>query len=315
MTRHIIDQTRVHHRWDASLQPSLEVDSGDVVAFDLAMAGRGQVHENDRIEDTSFDFDTLYNLLGPVWVNGASPGRTLQVEVLALETGPWGWTVILPDLGLLPDDFPDPYLRTFDLRERNTAELTDEISVPLRPFLGTMGVHPGEPAVAAPFPPHRGGGNIDNRHLIVGSMLLLPIWCEGALFSCGDPHAAQGDGEVCVSGIECDMHATLRLSVLEHPTPSPMYIVPETTHATPGYFGTMGIANDLLEGSRAAVRAMIAWLVEYRHLTREDAYVLCSLAGDLRIHEVVDAGIWNVGFTLPSWIGTFPPGLGLIERA
>jgi acetamidase/formamidase len=309
MTEHVIDATRVHHRWDASLEPSLEIESGDVVSFELAMAGRGQVRENDRIEDTSFNFDTLYNLLGPIRVNGASVGTTLQVEVLALEPGPWGWTVILPELGLLPDDFHDPYLRTFDLRGRTAANLTAEISIPLTPFLGTMGVHPGEPAVAPPFPPHRGGGNIDNRHLGAGSVLHLPVWCDGALFSCGDPHAAQGDGEVCVSAIECDMNATLRLSVLEHPVASPMYFVPEATGSTPGYFGTMGIADDLLDGSRAAVRTMIAWLVEHQRLTREDAYVLCSLAGDLRIHEVVDAGVWNVVFTLPS--GIFPPSLRL----
>jgi acetamidase/formamidase len=303
MTEHVIDSTRVHHRWDASLEPTLEIESGDTVSFDLAMAGHGQVKENDRIEDTSFDFDTLYNLLGPIWINGARPGATLEVEVLSLETGPWGWTAILPDLGLLPKDFPKPYLRTFDLKGRDSAELTDAISIPLAPFLGTMGVHPATPTVAGPFPPHRGGGNIDNRHLTVGSVLRLPIWSDGALFSCGDPHAVQGDGEVCVSAIECAMHAILRLSVIDQPIPAPMYVVPQTRPATQGgYIGTMGIADDLLEGSRKAVRAMIAWLVETQKLSREDAYILCSLAGDLRIHEVVDAGVWNVGFTLPQAI-------------
>jgi acetamidase/formamidase len=299
VTEHLIDAHRVHHRWDSSIEPSLEIDSGDTVTFELAMAGHGQVREHDRIEDTSFDFDTLYNLLGPIWIRDAKPGMTLQVDVLALQPGLWGWTVILPELGLLPEDFPDPYLRTFDLTDRYVASLTDTIHIPLSPFLGTMGVHPGMPDVAPPFPPHRGGGNIDNKHLTQGAVLRLPIWCEGALFSCGDPHAAQGDGEVCVSAIECAMNATLRFKLLDYAIPSPMYSVPSRGSDAGGYIGTMGIADDLLDCSRAAVRAMIAWLVDNHELKSQDAYILCSLAGDLRIHEVVDAGMWNVGFTIP----------------
>lgn len=299
MTEHVIDARRVHHRWDLSLEPSLEIDSGDIVSFELAMAGEGQVRQHDRIEDTNFDFDTLYNLLGPIRIRGAKPGMTLEVEVVSLQPGPWGWTVILPDFGLLPDDFPVPYLRTFDLRSGDVASLTDTIHIPLSPFLGTMGVHPGSPEVAPPFPPHRGGGNIDNRHLTKGSALQLPIWWDGALFSCGDPHAAQGDGEVCVSAIECAMSATLRFRLLDHAIPSPMYSVPPAERNSGGYVGTMGIADDLLDCSRTAVRSMITWLVDTCSLSREDAYILCSLAGDLHIHEIVDAGMWNVGFTLP----------------
>jgi acetamidase/formamidase len=141
---------------------------------------------------------------------------------------------------------------------------------------------------------------MDNRHLGVGATLLLPIWCEGALFSCGDAHAAQGDGEVCVSAIECDMRATLRLSVQRRTIPGPSFRVPASTRPTDGpYHGTMGIAPDLYEAARAAVRGMIAWLGDEHGLAPEDAYVLCSVAGDLHIHELVDAGVWNVGMTMP----------------
>lgn len=299
VAEHVIDAARVHHHWDLSLEPSLTIASGDLVTFDLAMAGAGQVKEHDRVEDTAFDFDTLYNLLGPIRVHQARPGMTLCVEVVALEVGTWGWTAVLPGFGLLPEDFPEPHLRTFDLRAGDYAVLADRFRIPIAPFLGTMGVHPAEPATAPPFPPHRGGGNIDNRHLIVGSTLLLPIWVDGGQFSCGDPHAAQGDGEVCVSAIECDMNATLRFTVIERPIPAPMYNVPDAQLDTGGYVGTMGIADDLFEGSKAAVRAMIAWLGDAHELDPVDAYVLCSLAGNLKIHEVVDAGVWNVGFTLP----------------
>jgi len=298
---HVIDSTRVHHRWDSSIEPSLRIASGDTVSFELTMAGRGQVREGVSFAQTAFDWDTLYNLLGPVWIEGAQPGDTIAVEILSLEPGEWGWTAVLPELGLLPDDFPSPILRTFDLRGGRHVAVAPGISVPFAPFLGTMGTHPGEPSTAPPFPPHRGGGNIDNRHLVAGATARFPVWCEGGLFSCGDPHAAQGDGEVCVSAVECDMHARLRLTLLRRTISAPQYDVPPggRDRTAQGYIGTMGIAPDLMEGARIAVRAMLDRLEDECELTREDAYVLASLAGDLHIHEIVDAGVWNVGFTIP----------------
>jgi acetamidase/formamidase len=237
-----------------------------------------------------------------VSVEGARPGDTLRVDVLELTPGDWGWASIQPGQGLLPDDFDEVVLHTFDLRDGRTIEAAPGIRIPMAPFLGTMGVHPGEPATATVFPPHRGGGNIDTRHLIAGSTLLLPIWCEGALFSCGDPHAAQGDGEVCVTAVECDMRATLRLSVEQRTIPGPQFLTPgplATIDESAGHFGAMGIDADLMEGARTAVRSTIDWLVREHGLDRVDAYILCSLAGDLRILEIVDAGVWNVGFLLP----------------
>jgi acetamidase/formamidase len=301
---HVADPMRVHHEWDAALAPALSIGSGDVVHFDLAMAGAGQVSRGGTYADTAFDWSTLYNLIGPIVVDGAEVGDTLEVEILALTPGEWGWTAILPDLGLLADDFPDPYVRTFELGDRPRIEFASDISVPVVPFLGTMGTHPGDPLTASPFPPHRGGGNIDNRHLTVGASLLLPVWQRGAMFSCGDPHAAQGDGEVCVSAVECDMRATLRFSIHKRTLAAPMY---KTVHSSAGErdaraIATMGIDADLMVGARIAVRAMIDWLVSEHALSRQDAYMLASLAGDLRIHEIVDAGVWNVGFALPASI-------------
>ena len=299
---HRIDPQCIHHSWDNALEPTLRVASGDVVHYDLLMAGHGQVQEGSRFEDTSFDFATLYNLLGPVYVEGAQPGDTLRIDILALETGEWGWCVILPGLGTLPDEFPDPYLKLFDLRERAHAQLAPGVRVPIAPFLGTMGTHPDEPAKAEAFPPHKGAGNIDTRHLTAGSTLWLPVWCEGALFSCGDPHAAQGDGEVCVAAIECDMRATLRFEIERRTIPVPYFRTAGalTSRAEgSGHQGAMGIHPDLMEGTRIAVRAMVDWVVAEHGLTREDAYVLCSVAGDLKIMEVVDAGVWNVGMTMP----------------
>jgi acetamidase/formamidase len=207
---------------------------------------------------------------------------------------------VIPGLGLLPDDFPDAHLKIWDLREGTSTALTPNVRVPFTKFLGTMGVALDEAGTFSPFPPHKGGGNMDNRHLVEGATLWLPIWCDGALFSCGDAHAGQGDGEVCVSAIECDSHASLRLTVRKRGLSAPSFHVPASAQTPRGdYHGTMGIDGDLMAGAQKAVRAMVAWIVEEQGLSPVDAYILTSVAGDLHIHEIVDAGVWNVGMTLP----------------
>jgi acetamidase/formamidase len=297
---HVIDPSAIHHQWDSGLEPVLSINSGDTVHYDLKVAGDGQVWPGARYEDCRFDFDTIYNLSGPLWVNGAEPGDTLQVDVLELQHGDWGWAAFLPELGLLPDSFPYGYVRTFTLKDQS-AEFAPGIHLPLAPFCGTIGTHPGEPATVSPFPPHRGCGNIDNRHLTSGSTLWVPVHLPGAMFSCGDPHAAQGDGEVSVTALEAPLSGSLRFTLHKRAISAPRFEVPATSAAirTGGYQATMGLAPDLMECSRIAVRAMIEWLVDSRGLSADDAYLLCSIAGDLRIVEVVDAGVWNVAMTMP----------------
>jgi len=297
---HVIDPSAIHHQWDSSLEPVLSINSGDTVHYDLKVAGDGQVWPGARYEDCRFDFDTIYNLSGPLWVNGAEPGDTLQVDVLELQHGDWGWAAFLPELGLLPDSFAHGYVRTFTLKDQS-AEFVPGIHIPLAPFCGTIGTHPGEPATVSPFPPHRGCGNIDNRHLTSGSTLWVPVHLRGAMFSCGDPHAAQGDGEVSVTALEAPLSGSLRFTLHKRAISAPRFEVPAASAAirTGGYQATMGLAPDLMECSRIAVRAMIEWLVDSRGLSADDAYLLCSIAGDLRIVEVVDAGVWNVAMTMP----------------
>ena len=296
---HLLPESAVHHEWDRRVDPVLVIRPGDVVHLRAPGGGGPQVHPGARVDEIDPDGIRI-NLAGPVFVEGARPGDTLAIHVLELTTDPWGFTMVVPGLGLLPDDFAEPYLKIWDLSDPARGQLVPGVAVSLAPFLGTMGVHPGEPDRLSPLPPHRGGGNIDNRYLTVGSSLWLPVWCEGALFSCGDGHAAQGDGEICVSAIECGIAATLRFELHKTSVDAPRFVSSDRRVAPSGPFqGTMGISDDLLEGARIAARAMITWLVEERSLTREEAYVLCSVAADLRILEVVDGGVWNVGMTLP----------------
>lgn len=299
---HVIDSTRIHHQWDADLEPALVINTGDVVHYDLKVAGESQVWPGASYPECKFDFDTIYNLSGPLFVNGAEPGDTLEIEILDLRPGDWAWTAFLPGLGLLPEDFPDGYVRTFDLTKGPTTTLVPGVEIPIAPFLGVLGNHPGEPVRQLPFPPHHGGGNMDNRHLTTGVTLWLPVFARGALFSCGDPHAAQGDGEVCVTAVECPMAASLRFTLRKQMSTVPSFRVPPaavSSRYSAGYHATMGIDSDLMAGAKTATRAMIDWLVAEHGLSREDAYVLCSAVADLKIFEIVDSGVWNVGMTLP----------------
>lgn len=160
----------------------------------------------------SLDWARVYPLAGPLAVQGAEPGDTLEIEVVDIHTEGWRWTAIIPGTGLLPEDFPDAYLKVFDLSAGDHTYFNDDIVLPIDPFLGTMGVCPDVPDKPMIMPPGKFGGNLDTRHLTRGSRLFLPVECAGALFSCGDAHAAQGDGEVCVTGIESPMYSVLASS-------------------------------------------------------------------------------------------------------
>lgn len=298
MAEHTFPSDVVHHDWDRSRPPALTIDSGDVVHFDLRMAGHGQLALGDAYGDARFDFDAMYHLAGPIAVHGAAPGDTLQIDILELTPGAWGWTAMLPDLGLLPDDFPDGVLRTFPLDPGAPIDFAPGVAIPMAPFLGAIGTVPDVTEPTSPFPPHVGGGNVDTRHLVRGATLWLPVQRPHALLSVGDPHAAQGDGEVCVSALECPMRASLRITLQRRSIGAPRFTTP-APQRTGAAFGTMGIAPDLMEGARIATRAMIEWLGTEHGLEPTDAYLLCSLAGDLRIFELVDAGMWNVGMLMP----------------
>ncbi|MDG6983026.1 MAG: acetamidase/formamidase family protein [Nitrososphaerota archaeon] len=299
MASHSVSRDKFHYLWSRDHKPVLSVNSGDEVAFEINDVSSWQVTRDTPPERPGYDPAKLYPLSGPIYVEGAEPGDTLSVEVLEVINGDFGWSVIVPGEGLL-EEFTKPYLYKWDLGDRDYASFENGIRIPIRPFCGVMGVAPPEAGAFPVMPPGRHGGNLDIKHLTAGSRLELPVWVPGALFSTGDLHAAMGDGEVCVSAIECAGSARFRFR-LEKNTgiTSPGYFTMGSPVPKLGYHVTLGVAPDLMSASKEAIRSMLDYLTKVKRLGREEAYVLCSVAADLRIHEVVDAPNWVVGAMIP----------------
>ncbi|HEY7004161.1 MAG TPA: acetamidase/formamidase family protein [Gaiellaceae bacterium] len=300
--------------WDNSIEPALEIDSGEAVELHVRDASDEQIHKSSGVEDVSkLDFSHVNPVSGPVFVKGAKAGGVLEVELLEFKAKDWGWTAIIPEFGLLADEFPDPWLRISEVdAEAGRVRFADGITLPHQAFPGTIGVAPAEAGEHSIVPPSRFGGNMDVKHLRAGVTLFLPIGVDGALFSLGDTHAAQGDGEVCGTAIETAMDVTVRLTAREDVSIlAPQFHLPAGALADgegSAFHVCTGVGPDLMEAARDAVRATIAHLEEHRGLDRQEAYALTSVAGDLRIHEVVDAPNWVVGAFLPDEI--FEEGVG-----
>jgi acetamidase/formamidase len=303
-THYLADDERVHYTWDTGHEPVLGIDTGDTVVVwtrDVSDNQIGPDSDASAIADMNWDF--VYPLAGPITVAGAEPGDTLAVEILDIRTQGWGWTAILPGLGLLAEEFPDAYLRVFDITNGAHAFLREDVAIPLSPFFGTMGVCPAGASAQPVMPPGTFGGNLDTRQLVRGATLYLPVQVEGAMFSCGDAHGCQGDGEVCVTGLEAPMYASLRFTLEKgRSIPSPQYRTPAPltplVDSAP-FYGTTGIGGDLYAAAQEATRAMIDHIVRTSGLSPEDAYVLASLCVDLKISEIVDAGQYVVSALLP----------------
>ena len=302
-------ERNIHRVWDNSLDPVLTIEPGDVVRFECRDATDRQLDVESTDADVhDLSFDPVHPLTGPVAVEGAEPGDVLEVELLDLQHKGWGYNAFFPgemELGLLPEDFEDPGLFVWDL-EGDVGHFVNGIEIPLDPFPGVIGVAPGEEGDHDTLPPRSAGGNMDIKHLTAGSTLYLPVEVEGALFSTGDCHAAQGDGEVCVTGVEAPMFVTARFHLrsdmdIEQPQFETSGPFTPTGHDEPMY-GTTGIAPDLMEATKLAVRHMIEHLHEERGLTRSEAYILASAIVDLKINEVVDAPNWTVSAYLPESI-------------
>lgn len=295
-TTHTLKSTPETVHWghfDAALKPVLRIASGDRIAVETVSGSPDQMPRNGM--KILPEMEGIYAgvkqqlgphlITGPVWVEGAQPGDVLQVDIEDVyPRQEWGHNIISPLKGSLPEDFPEGRLIhiPIDLKRR-VCTMAWGAEIALRPFFGIMGVAPrASYGRINSIVPREFGGNLDNKELIAGSTLYLPIFNEGALFSVGDGHGVQGDGEVCLSALETALGGTLRLTVrkdmkLDFPRAE-----------TPTHYITMGLDEDLDDAAKQAVREMIKLLGEKKGLSAADAYTLCSLACDLHVTQLVD---------------------------
>jgi acetamidase/formamidase len=303
---HTLHSHQGHMGWDNSIAPALTVAPGESVEFEVKDASNGHLNAQSGAPDLlTIDMASVNPVTGPVYIDGAEPGDALKVSILELAPSGWGWTGNIPGFGLLTDQFPDPALHIweYDAVGMTPALFGPNAKIPLRAFPGTVGVAPAEAGHHSIVPPRNVGGNMDVRDLFTGTDLYLPVEVPGALFSVGDTHAAQGDGEVCGTAIESPMSVALQFDLvkganLKFPrfeTPGPV-----SRHLDgKGYFVTTGIGPDLMQNARDAVSGMIDLLGREQGLSAMDAYMLCSVCGDLRISEIVDQPNFIVGMYFP----------------
>ena len=333
-----------HNRWSPELEPIATVAPGTEITLETRDGLDGQLGRGSRHEDVlRVSLGYGHPLTGPVAVEGAEPGDVLVVDFVEYETADVGVTAIVPGFGFLADLFPEPYVVVWEIADGLArSEALPGVAVPAAPFAGVAGVAPSpalverfrareeelrarggavadespETAVPAPaaaglrtIPPRETGGNLDVPQLVAGSRLLLPVHVPGALFSAGDLHFAQGEGEVCGTGIEVAGAVTVRLGLDRNPSWRPRFPLYETpARPAPRVLATTGISlrddggNEALDIGLAARRAlleMIDYLTGVRGLGREQAYVLASVAVDLRLSEVVDVPNALVSALLP----------------
>ncbi|HET9925464.1 MAG TPA: acetamidase/formamidase family protein [Methylomirabilota bacterium] len=303
---HHLDDGQVHYEWNNALPARLEIEPGETVVF----VTRDAADRYYRPASTHADVLARgpfrgHPLTGPVRVKGARPGDVLMVEILEVKPADFGWTAIRPGRGLLPEaDFSKPYLQIWDLADGTHAR-AGRIAVPIDPFPGVMGTALDLPGGHSTMPPRKNGGNMDIKQLTAGATLHLPVWVDGALFSVGDAHAIQGDGEVCVTAVEMAGRVTLRFGLERGrglAEPQLRTTRPPSSTAPGPWFATTAHGPDLFAASQQAVRYMIDHLVRERGLSREEAYILCSVTVDLKISEIVDAPNWIVSAFLPEGV-------------
>ncbi len=308
MSEHTLAAEPTHSVWDRSLAPRLRIAPGDEVQIECTDSSGGQVGPRSTIQEfLAIDRTRIHALTGPIWIEGAEPGDVLEVDGLATRHCGWGWSSVLQGLGFLKDRFHIPHFFLWDLEGDVTRSLFPAV-VPLRPFLGVMGVARAENGAFRTRPPGPFGGNLDVRELCAGSRLYLPVLNAGALFSCGDGHAAQGDGEVCINGIECPLDVTLRFRLhKQQPLEGPIVEASEkiAPDSTADAWVVVESGTDVAETARAATGRMIDLLVSRWGFDDVQAYILCSVALKLRLSQVVNEPMFTVSAALSKQV--LPP--------
>ncbi len=273
-----------HDKFSNSIPYAIKVPNGSVVEAYTQEATGGQLNINSTLEDfENVDMDRVHTLTGPIYIEGAEIGDVLAVELLDLEPGDWGWTGMGPEFGFLAGETEARGFKTYRLdKDNNLVHFSDKISIPMKPFAGVMGVAPNTEEMLTTFPPRSNGGNMDDPNIVKGVTVYFPIFVQGALFSIGDAHAVQGLGEVVGTAVECDMRIRFRLSVVKDKN------IKEPQYESEDFYATTGFGTTIDEAAKKATRYMVEHISTSYNMSWEDAYMLCSLVGDLQIAEVVD---------------------------
>ena len=304
-------KTIVFGYYSAKAEPALRIKSGDTVEIgteitsdpdELEKAGVPPAQVETSLRDIFRDVKDRgpggHVLTGPVYVEGAEPGDVLEVKILAIKLAiPYAYNGFGPGSGFLPNEYPYPKIKIIPLEEkRMIGTFGPGIEIPLRPFFGSMGVAPPESSGRiSSNPPWIHAGNLDNKELVAGTTLYIPVHARGANFEVGDGHAGQGNGEVDVTALETSLTGTFQFVVRKD-----MHLLWPRAE-TPTHFMTMGLHEDLSEATKLAVQDMIDFLMNEKHLSRDDAYMLSSVAADLAITELVD-GNKGVHMIIPKQI-------------
>ncbi len=295
------DRKNLHFTWSANTPPICEIKSGETLELLIPDSSTMQIKPNFTTEDLKkIDESQLDGAVGPIKIEGAFVGEMLKVEILDIAISEWGWSAILPNFGFIQRDMSER-LVMWDIRN-NYAVSKDKyflsgIEVPLSPFLGVTGTAPSDGNFGM-IPPEHFGGNMDNRLLKAGSTLYLPINVDGGMISFSDPHASQGDGEVCGTAIEVQAKARIMISVEKHIGSGHPWAISPGLDEGPVIL-TMGINPDLKAAAIESIEDMFILLNAKYGLSREESYVLSSVAGSLKISEVVDMPNYVVSLSIP----------------
>jgi len=268
--------------FSAKHPPAIRVQPGTTIVFETLDALDDQIHV-DEDSATKVDLGHVNAATGPVYVEGAKPGDTLVAEILDIQVWNWGAALIIPGFGFLQDSLPGPYTKIFHMENDGSMRYGDKVRLPLKPMIGTIGVAPLVPITTLSSGAH--GGNLDTTDIKPGGKVYLPVLVEGALFGVGDVHATMGDGEVCGTGVECGADVTIRLD-LRRDMPIQRPRIESVTEIM-----TVASGEGLPEAIKIALQDMVGWLHQDKGLSQEEAYVLISLAGNVRIGQIVDPAV------------------------
>ncbi len=308
---HFLDRSTIVNRWDNSAPNRIVIQSGDSLTVEMRDSSDGQVQPGmDSEAFARFDPSRVHALTGPIGIADAQPGDTLAIEILAYRHEGWAWTSIIPGLGLLDQDFDRHFLHLWELEAEQTRSMPG-LTIPLAPFCGIMGVQPATPGIFRTRPPGIHGGNMDVRHLTAGSTLYLPVQVAGAGLCLGDAHAAQGDGEVSINGMEAPMQVDIKVTLLKQTRiPAPMLECP--TPLEPGNFIKqphhiwIESDEDIRRAAQRIVRRAMAYLVERLGLSLEQAYITSSVLLRLKLSQMVNVPITTVSGYLPEAVFNEP---------